>query len=328
MKVLIITKTDENDSVRLVSEALQARGASVIRLDTDLYPQDVRLASTYENGKSKMVVSSGGRRLDLGDVEAVYYRRFAAGNLLDPRQLGDTHEACFKESRLTLYGHIVSMDCFHLDRLASVRKADYKELQLREAQRLGIACPRTLITNDPDAVLEFLTRTKGRVITKMQSQFAIYREGEENVVFTNELKLDDLSSLDGLRFSPMMFQEMVPKQLELRVTTVGHRVFAAAIDSQVSDRAKVDWRRDGHALIDSWQPYEFPPDEAEKLLKLASWFGLNYSAADYILTPDGQLVFLEMNAAGEWFWLQLMSGLNIAEAMAEVLVDPAARRVG
>lgn len=325
MDVLIVTKSDDNESVAMVGEALASRGARAIRLDTDLFPQELRLSTSYGPEGERRFLRTADGKFSLEQVDAVYYRRFAAGVHL-PDSLGDTWQACYQESRMHLYGTIAALSCFKMDPIRCVRRADYKEHQLRVARQLGIECPATLFSNDPDTVLEFIARTRGQVITKMQSQFAIYRGGEENVVFTNRFKPDDLANLDGLRFSPMTFQEMVPKKLELRVTVVGHRVFAAAIDSSQSEAAKVDWRRDGHGLIDRWEPYEFPAEEAEKLKLLASHYGLNYGAADYILTPDGRLVFLEINAAGEWFWIQLGPKLPIAEALAEVLVSPAARR--
>ncbi len=56
------------------------------------------------------------------------------------------------------------------------------------------------------------------------------------------------------------------------------------------------------------------------LLELTADFGLNYAAADFIVTPEGRHAFLEINAGGEWFWLQRAPGLPIAEALADVLL--------
>jgi hypothetical protein len=58
------------------------------------------------------------------------------------------------------------------------------------------------------------------------------------------MRPEDLEHLDGLRYCPAIFQERVPKALELRATIVGDRVFTASIDSQSSELAKVDWRRE------------------------------------------------------------------------------------
>jgi hypothetical protein len=118
----------------------------------------------------------------------------------------------------------------------------------------------------------------------------------------------------------------LPKRLELRVTIVGRRVLAAAIDSQVSERAAHDWRRDGVRLLDAWQPYTLPVKVEEKLLRLMDYFKLNYGAADFIVTPEGRHVFLEVNPVGEFFWLEQRPGLPISETIADVLLGLAQRR--
>lgn len=316
MRVLIVTRSYDNDCVGMVSQALKAEGAKAVRLDTDLYPTVVRLSSS--SGRGRLVTPRGIFELD--SFDAIWYRRFSAGVQL-PQELGDTREACMAEAKRTLLGTIACLECFQLDPVQNVRRADYKELQLKKALEFGLDCPRTLFSNDPDEVLKFILKAGGSVITKMQHAFAIYREGVENVVFTNEVGPGDLDDLDGLRYSPMTFQEKVEKELELRATVVGRRVFTASIDSQSQAHTEIDWRRDGIGLIGEWKKYQLPPEVEKGLLDLAAEFGLNYAAADFILTPDGRHVFLEMNAAGEWYWLHHAPGLPIAENLAAVLLN-------
>ena len=56
--------------------------------------------------------------------------------------------------------------------------------------------------------------------------------------------------------------------------------------------------------MDEWRPYDLPPEAEAPLLALMDFYGLNYGAADFILTPDGRHVFLELNPSGEFFWLE------------------------
>jgi len=79
----------------------------------------------------------------------------------------------------------------------------------------------------------------------------------ENVVYTNRIEEEMLDEMDGLEYCPMTFQELVPKELELRVTIVGDKIFSAAIDSQKSEAAKFDWRKDGEGMIKDWVEYKF-----------------------------------------------------------------------
>jgi hypothetical protein len=159
----------------------------------------------------------------------------------------------------------------------------------------------------------------------MQSSFAIWREGEEHVVYTNRMAPEDLEGLEGLRYCRTRFQEYLEKALELRVTVVGKRAFAASIDSQRTEVTSLDWRRDGIGLIGDWQPYTLPPEAERGLVALVADFGLDCAAADCVVTPEGRHVFLEINSGGEWSWLQEAPGLPIAAALADVLLGRAER---
>jgi glutathione synthase/RimK-type ligase-like ATP-grasp enzyme len=126
----------------------------------------------------------------------------------------------------------------------------------------------------------------------------------------------------------MVFQERVQKQLELRVTAIGSRLFAAAVDSQATAGAEVDWRERGVTLLRSWQPYTLPREIEDALHRYMSAIGMQYSAIDLIVEPSGRHVFLEANPAGECFWLQYNSPhFPLSTALADVLLDaPGARR--
>lgn len=224
---------------------------------------------------------------------------------------------------MTIQGTIVSLNAFHLDPVPTIRLAENKQLQLQVARSLGLDTPRTLISNNPEAVRKFARECESGMITKMLSSFAIYEEGKEKVVFTTPVRPEDIENLDGLRFCPMTFQEKIPKALELRTTIVGKRVFTASIDSQSRDRARDDWRRQGIALINSWECYNLPQDVEAKLLQLMDRLGLTYGAIDFIVTPDGRHVFLEVNPVGEFFWLEKCPGLPISRAIADVLLSRA-----
>lgn len=322
MSVLLVTRSDDNASVAMVANALADLGVTAIRLDTDHYPTGVRLTTQFTSSRSLRLLQIGNAAYDLNEIESLWYRRFFAGARI-PIELGDTREPCVNEARRTLYGTIAGLPAFQVDPLIYVRKTDHKELQLIKAREYGLTIPRTLFSNDPIEVRRFFRELGGQMVTKMQSSFAIYRQNEELVVFTTPVKEGDLEDLSGLRYSPMTFQEWIPKAYELRSTVIGRRVFTARIDSQASQTTAVDWRRDGIGLIDAWEPHTLPPAVERGLLQLTEFFGLNYAAADFVVTPDETIYFLEINAGGEWFWLQRI--LPLAEAMAELLAGRSER---
>lgn len=327
MSVLIITKSDDNESIAFVTEAIKERGGRAYRFDTDLFPTELKLIAAHDKGSERLTLSGPEGVLDLNEVTAVWHRRLNIAGRLPASMDKQLRAASVGEARATVYGLLASLKAFRMDRTPYIRHAENKQLQLQVADELGLETPRTLVTNDPDSVRDFMQACDGRVITKMLSSFAIYENGLEKVVFTNPLSPDDLENLEDLRLCPMTFQEMVPKRLELRVTVVGDRVFSASIDSQASDRALHDWRRDGLGMIDDWKEYELPEDVKARLLRLMDYFGLNYGAADIIVTPEGRHVFLEVNPVGEFFWLERVPGLPISKAIADVLLGRSMRRL-
>ncbi|HEU4507554.1 MAG TPA: hypothetical protein VFR78_04895 [Pyrinomonadaceae bacterium] len=321
MSILIITHSDDNDSVARVAEAIARKGGHTIRFDTDRYPTDVRLTAYYgAPGDERLTLTNDEGEFDLREVTSIWHRRLSFGARLPATLDGQLRHASLGETSAAAHGMLASLKAFRVDHLQHIRHAENKQLQLQVAREVGLNIPRTLTTNDPAAVREFANSCESGMVTKMLSSFAIYEEGRELVVFTNPVKPEDLADLSGLSLCPATFQELLPKSLELRVTVVGQRVMSAALDSKVSARAAHDWRRDGVRMIQDWQPYQLPLEIEDKILRLMDYFSLNYSAIDIILTPDGRHVFLELNPSGEFFWLEHSPGLRISEAIADLLL--------
>src|SRR5688572_21914867 len=320
MSVLIITHTDDNDSAVRVAEAIARKGGHAIRFDTDRYPTEVLLTASYGTSGERLTLTNEEGEFDLRDVTAVWHRRISFGAGLPAGLDNQLRHASLGETSAAAHGMLASLKAFRMDHLRHIRHAENKQLQLQVARELGLDTPRTLTTNDPDAVRGFAKSCEDGMVTKMLSSFAIYDEGKELVVFTNPVKPEDLADLSGLSLCPATFQESVPKALEIRATVVGQRVMSAAVDSQVSARATHDWRRDGVRMLQDWRPYELPLEVEQKILRLMDYFSLNYGAIDIILTPDDRHVFLELNPCGEFFWLEQTPGLPIADAIADLLL--------
>ncbi|HEX8704415.1 MAG TPA: MvdD family ATP-grasp ribosomal peptide maturase [Myxococcaceae bacterium] len=326
MSILIVTHSNDNHAPRAVARALEARGEQTYRFDTDRFPTEIQL-TLDEAGSGRLSGPEG--VLELEDISAVWYRRGAVGADI-PRQMDpQLRQPAVEESRRVVFGMLAALGVFQLDAIEQVRRAEHKPLQLKLARELGLDVPRTLMTNDADEVRAFAASCSSGVVTKMMSSFAVYGEqGQEQVVFTTPLDKAELEDLDGLDLCPMTFQEQVAKAVELRVTVVGDQVMAAAIDSQSRPGARDDWRREGVALIEAWQPYTLPESVRLGVLRLMDALGLNYGAFDFIVTPEGRHVFLEVNPAGEFMWLMRYPGLPIAEALADVLTGRGVRRLG
>jgi glutathione synthase/RimK-type ligase-like ATP-grasp enzyme len=97
---------------------------------------------------------------------------------------------------------------------------------------------------------------------------------------------------------------------------VGDRMFTAAIHSQETDY-RVDFRMDmNRARIEA---HDLPAEVAAHLAELMRRLGLIYGAIDMRVTPDGRYVFLEINPAGQWLFIEGRTGQPISAAVAQAL---------
>ena len=99
-----------------------------------------------------------------------------------------------------------------------------KPFQAQLIRRFGFEVPETLITNDPELVKAFRARHQ-RIIYKSIS-------GVRSIVQT--FNDGDMDRLESIRWCPTQFQAFVDGT-NVRVHTVGQKVFATAISTDATD---------------------------------------------------------------------------------------------
>lgn len=319
--VLLISHSGDFFTIDRVAEALAKKGAQPFRLDTDKFPLEVQLTAHFDKSKSYHTIDYNNQSISTEQVQAVWMRR-----IWEP-QLGDElapkfREACINESRATLAGFWDSLkDATWVDNLERIDYAGNKLRQLRIASEVGFAIPQTLVTNKAEAAREFFGQVNGKMVSKLLT--AISRSMQANssfFVYTSTVKEEDLQDAESLRYCPMVFQELIPKQQELRVVYVNGNVFVGALNADVYAAAKVDWRKPG-VDVGAWQHHQLPDEVIRRLQAFMAKFGLSFGSLDFILTPSGEYVFLEVNPVGEWGMLEKDLDLPIANAIADTLLS-------
>ena len=124
--------------------------------------------------------------------------------------------------------------------------------------------------------------------------------------------------------APCLFQEYVPKKLELRVTVIGDEIFAAEIHSQEHAETSVDWRNFDVDI--PFRAVSLPPLVTERVLDFVKSYGLNFSAIDMIVTPDDRYVFIENNPNGQFIFVEdRVPELGMTDALAACLIRGAGK---
>ncbi|MEI6304654.1 MAG: hypothetical protein WCP09_01390 [Candidatus Taylorbacteria bacterium] len=200
-----------------------------------------------------------------------------------------------------------------------------KLYQTQLARKVGLAVPKTIISNCPEELIRFAQNCGGIVAIKAIKQRIFENlDGTYDGIYTNKISADHLSQhREDLSVCPVMLQEYIQKKVELRVTIVGNHVFTCTIDSQNSERTKVDWRKYDFENV-GHEKSTLPDNIRDKLLTFMRQSDLVFGAIDMILTPSGEYVFLEVNPNGQYGWIEALTGMPISAAIADVLSNPIA----
>jgi len=241
-------------------------------------------------------IGVGTNAIDAREFSAVWARKVWTPRMadnLDPRM----REGCLRESTAALYGFLDGFSTARwVNPLSASNDAENKLRQLRLAHEIGLPVPRTIVTNDPDEAREF-HREAAPIVAKMLTPLSTSMTGTSFFVHTSPVSEQDLEHLEGLRHSPMVFQENIAKDVELRVICVGEQHFVGAIDASQSQAGRTDWRAAKPGEV-RWARASLPDDVAVPLHRLLERLDLVYGAVDLIRRPDGEHVFLEVNPGG------------------------------
>ena len=313
MAVLVLAPPDDEHATAVAQEIDRLGGEAEI-VDLSAFPQHVRLSMRYDccGGRDFALELPSGSR-NVGDFGSVWWRR-PQTPLVSPDLTRPGHRMfAVNEAQEALSGLWHALDAFWVNDPARDLVAHRKPFQLRVAQDVGLRVPATLITNDPDAARSFVDARGYRDVV-----YKAFSATETDWRETRILRRDELSLLDHVRYAPVIFQEYIEALYDLRVTVVGDEMFAAAIHSQQTAYA-VDFRMDiENAEVEA---VSLPREVENALRSFMTRLGLVYGAIDMRRTPDDRYVFLEVNPAGQWLFIEERSGQPIASALAEVLVS-------
>ncbi|MHC5733229.1 MAG: MvdC family ATP-grasp ribosomal peptide maturase, partial [Nostoc sp.] len=87
------------------------------------------------------------------------------------------------------------------------------------------------------------------------------------------VKEEDLLDAETLRYCPVMFQEQIPKQQELRAVYVNGNFFVGGLDASEYAASTQDWRRETKEIL-TWQPEQLPDKLIRCLDAFMAKFGL------------------------------------------------------
>lgn len=315
--ILCLTHSGDFYTIDLVTKAITDLGYEAVRFNTDRFDHSSVFSYSNKNGNFNTACTIDGQIISLKDVKAVWNRKI--WKIQAPKELDPGFATPYlREYNTARNIFFDSLDVPWMnDQKSDEAIASNKIKQLQLAASAGLSVPKTIMTNKKDEIKSFFyDDCKKQMITKMHGALSVSMDGSGAVFPTSQVQEDDLKQLEGLQYCPMIFQEFIQKEYELRIVYINGKFFTGKI---ATNTQKADWRQE-HAGTYTWQAYELPHDIADKLTALMQKANLLFGAIDMIKNKAGEYVFLEVNPKGEWGMLQKDIGHPIAETIAEQLV--------
>ena len=306
-----ILGTDDDLQVQAVARALRELGAEEVLIRSDAL--DEGLPFSELDGRTLY------RGLDVEDLEGFYLRSVPAAYAPyvekddDLVLYEDWFERYMQERERSAF--FIAWLLKLQDRGArlinpphAASALQYKPFQLHALRQAGARVPRTLISNDPEAVRAFQSQVKD-VIYKPVTGGAITRVLDE----------ETLDSLESVRGSPVIFQQRIEGD-DLRVMLAGEEIVSSVAIR--TPEQHLDFRADpvysgGEATYEEVRL----PDEVKAMCRAAARkCGLAFAGIDIKRTAAGEWVFLELNSSPVYLDVELKLGHPISRAIAELVV--------
>lgn len=291
MTLLLITGSADGTADRIV----ERYGSGVFRLNYDLL-YDYDIAFTEDRWS---IVSPSGLKLTSDDVTACcWWKAFHYWNPNVAKYPAAENRYLCRD----IYGWCA------LHRTVIGNPPDFHN-RLGKMTILGVAkryfnVPKTLATVNSSGVE---TLQGSRVVAK---SLASETTEEKKVLHTTEVELERLHPKNV-----WYLQQVVESRWDITVFYCNGKCFGFRRDR--SDLEGLDWRvaQSFDYSQQEWFPIELETAFIDKLKNISSDLGLEFGRYDFMENADGQLLFLEVNANGQWVFLDIKDEYGLLDSV-------------
>jgi hypothetical protein len=305
-KTVFIHTMPDDWHAMLAEKALKRRGHRVLRYFGSDFPERTEIEFSYgKNGDAwgdDLRLHTIDGSFAIGDFDVVWNRRMIGPKVppgVDPRDREYVAQQIrFADASL----RSLLRDAFWINPYDAARNADHKPKQLQLALKNGLRIPETLVSNRPEAIRAFIDRHPSVIHKPLIG--AAWEENDKTLsTYTARVRSEDLPGDALLRAAPGIFQAQVKKQFEVRAQFFGASCFALKIDSSRIEYGEMDWRLHQNGSMTDGS-VQLPDAVYRACLKQLASLGLVAGAFDFIVTPDDEWIYLEVNEAGQFIFVE------------------------
>lgn len=307
MSILIVTEPDDLHAV-LVKLALKEKNVACdlfFSADMPSKQQNSVVINKHQLKWTSSFIEERMTDITSQSYSTVWWRR--------PRQPfvpNDAHPDDMKFINRENYAYFQSIPHFFkegtwwVNPVSSMDKIKSKPYQLKLAQECGLNLPTTLISNSPNDIRSFIFEAGDLpVIYKSFTPHTWYDQKGFNTPYTQKIQLNDLPSEKMLKIVPGIYQHYIEKLYELRITCFGSHISAIKIDSQKNIISKIDWRKTPECDLVLTET-EIPNHIRSLIILFMKKMNIVFGCFDFIVTPNEEYVFLEVNEQGRFLWVE------------------------
>lgn len=301
MTILILGGFDDEHACHMHAH-LSGRGFDVEMLDSRWFPSS--LGITFDPAmRTGALRLPEGRLLRFDEVQSVYWRCY---NNVSIPPLDDEGQAFIagNDARALFESFLIRLPARWVNGWKAFQSHQTKPVQLALAAELGLSVPATILTNDADAVCDFVARYPGSIFKPVQGGAHTQRVTTAHLTSEN---------LENLRYAPVTLQEEVIGT-NIRVFVAGRAVLACEVKTD-----SLDFRDDADPII---MDHSLPEEVGTQARGIARKLHLLWTGIDFRLTPQGRYIFLEANPSPMFLGFEARSGLPLTRALADVLTQP------
>lgn len=317
--MVLLVGSSEDPVLNLLEDKATDHKIRTVRLNLDEFPGQE--TSTLRFGPEGSCFQPNAT--DTPNIRGVFNRSVPRSDFVGARSVTEPRHTFVQEEIYDfVFGGLLTLQGVKwINRPDVAFRSNIKIGQLRVAQSVGFSVPRTVVSTHRGVLTQFWHELDGRVVVKAVHQGYVSAGStakRRKVLFTNQVEAEHLTKLPEQSSVPILFQEMIPKQYELRIVVIEDRVFSCRIDAP----QLVDWRTMHSRELPS-RVWEIPLKVAKRATQLVQNLGLTLGVLDVVVDQEGNFVFLEVNQQGGWIWMEQKLDLPISDVILESLTNSA-----
>ncbi len=323
--MLIIFSEIADRSASKVTEWLAYYKVPFVRINCDDAGKQPLLSVKFSDAEQRIVLNHQGKQIEIKKHSIVWFRRGRLENIAP--QYFNWKKNVPVPLQLQLYRHFHAelktlYDFFYFQfqeqQINTPVHYVYNKLAiLSKAKEAGLSVPDTMITTKKTDVRAFIER-HNEVITKNIQDIAILDHKQFYTTQGTIAVTQNFYDAMPETFGYSLFQKSIHKKYEVRTFYYNERMYSIANFSQQNANSIVDGRtlEDEEGKINRLSAFELPAIIKTKLIALMQGLGMNTGSIDWIITPENNFVFLEVNPVGQFDYVSVHGNFFIEQEIA------------